>query len=200
MAAIDLCTLEQVRSRATLQTQEVEQDSVIANMITEASRAIIHHCGREFAPAVTAVTRSYAFDSWTCLAAFNSPWDLRTATTVTVDVGQSTEKVLTATQYQLALADDEYGTYGGIEFDGSLSGTKWRKRRLTVVGNWGFSTIPEDVRSACVLTVLAALRGEILSFGGPIQPNSIGVGANDPIAFPPGVRGLLTPFRRAVLA
>jgi hypothetical protein len=58
--------------------------------------------------------------------------------------------------------------------------------------------VPEDVRQACILAVSSALRENVQAFGGAVQPSSIGEGVNDAIALSPGVRGLLSRYRRTL--
>lgn len=194
--SIDLCTLAYARTHAQIPATETEQDDVIADLITSWSRFLISRYA-EFAPPVSAVARTYSFDARDRLAPFSAPWNLRSATAVTIDSGLDTQQVLVSSQWRLALYDSISSSYLGIELDRYVLATStWSTRTLTVTGNWGYASIPEDVQELCARAVTMTLRGEVQAFGSALQPNSIGDGVNEPNALPPGLRGLVLPHTR----
>ena len=190
MAATDLCTLAQVREHGQYQPTDTAQDTVAGALITRLSALIMRYCAREFAPAVNAQARTFRLRPGRCIQPV-IPRDLRAATAVAVD-GQT----LPASQWQPAMLDGPNGVYGAIEF-AYVPPSRWSARTLQITGDWGFQSVPEDVVEACVLAVGLYLRAHVSGFGTALQPNSLGDGVNAAAALPPGIRGMLDPFRRA---
>lgn len=185
-----------------MQDAHTEQDEVIASLVTAVSRAIARFCGREFAPRVDGAVRTFEFpvamhgDTGGPLISL-APFDARALTAVVLDTGRDTEDTLTSSEWRLESLDSRHSVYGSIRLDYRVSYTgTWPTRTLTATGNWGFDTVPDDVREACILAVSTHLRQDVQAFGGPLQPNSIADDVNAAVAFPPGVRGLLAPFMR----
>lgn len=196
MAGVDLCDLADVRGHSQYQASATEHDEVIGSLlIPSVSRAIAREVKRELSDA-GAATRTITFDPRDGKKLGVSPWDLRTVTAVVLDQGRPGEQTLTAAQYRLSFHDRDNGVWRGVELDQAypVSGL-FSERSVTITGTWGFAEVPDDVREACVLAVIMHLRRDVQAFGGSLQPNSFGDGVNDAVAFSPGVRGLLEPFR-----
>jgi hypothetical protein len=208
MAAQDLVTLEDVRTHLQLQTAETEQDEVISLLITRSSKAITRHCGREFAPPVDSATRRFRVLPDRHLdglyAVSLAPYDLRAATAVKLHPETAAPLTLTAgVDYLTEPINPVDGVYTDLQLrPASLTWTSTACQNfgfayLDVTGSWGFEEVPEDVKHACTLATVAALRENVQAFGGALQPNSLGEGVNDPVALPPGVRGLLARYVRS---
>ena len=199
MAAGDLTTLDAARERLQLQVDATELDLVTEATITAASQAIRWSpYGREFAPAVTAEARDFTLAS--CGHLDLAPYDLRTVTTVVVNPGDADQATIAAADYRLGPVPAKHGVYTRLELSRTLvlptPSTAWGSLRVRITGNWGFESVPPDIEQACLLYVVALIRGEVQAFGSALQPNSFGEGVNDAEAFPPGVRGLLIPYMR----
>lgn len=169
MAAIDLCTTANVREFLQKPAGDTNQDTVIASMITRASRLILTYTEREFAPTVASETRTFEYDPswprgtevWISLA----PYDLRTVASVTVDTDEGAGTALASTQYRLWPRPNPQGTFTALRIDPlGFSSRRFRMRQVQIAGAWGFSTIPEDVVDACVKTVALWLRRDVAAF------------------------------------
>lgn len=208
MAAQDLVALEDVRTHLQLQVSETEQDEVIKSLITRCSRVISGHCAREFAPPVADATRRrrvlpdrhvdglYFVDL--------SPYDLRAATLVQLHPETAAPLTLVeGVDYIVDPVEPSDGVHTSLLLrPASLTWTSitcqnFGFAHLDVTGSWGFEEVPEDVKHACILATVGALREHVQAFGGALQPNSLGEGVNDAVALPPGVRGLLARHQRA---
>jgi hypothetical protein len=156
-ATTDLCTLSDLKV-ATRITEQVRNGEIEA-AITAASIMIMRYCDREFAPASTGVTRTFPIDiSGGDLVVELNPYDLRTATTVTLSP-EGAATVLTATQYSLEPVNNPDGTYKRIKISPFVGGiiSVWALNfgyaKLSITGNWGFPAVPIDVKKACITTV-----------------------------------------------
>lgn len=191
MANTDLTTLAAVRTLLQMTGGVTEQDDIIGSLITRMSSTISRHCQREFAPAVSAASRTVELDRCASLQSL-APFDCRAATAVVLDTGMATEQTLATTQWQLALHDPSNQVWQALRLC-NVSIPSTGGRTLTVTGDWGYESVPAHVEQACILAVVSTLRQDVQAFGGPLQPNSFGDGVNDDQALPPGVRGLLAP-------
>lgn len=167
MAAQDLCTLADVKQ--ALETTESSRDALINTLITQASDAIIDETSREFAPATASATRRFRVDT---LNVSLEPYDLRTATTVTLHPESSSPQVLAAaTDYQLLPIGALSGTFMSLELSAYLASlyssetvSRFGYALLDIAGAWGFTAVPENVKRAAVLTVSSWLRRDVMSF------------------------------------
>jgi hypothetical protein len=207
VAAIDLTSLDAAREFLGLQTAETELDEVLEATITRCSRELANEFEREFAPPVTAATRTLQFQphpygaSWLVNLA---PWDLRSVTSVIVDQGLTTQLTLTSSQWELAWHDRRTQTYLALELRDVLPDTNRRRRTLTVAGDWGLSEVPEDIELGCLLYVKTVMRLDVPAFGTSPALELLGsddmAGENRRNPFPSGipnrVLGLLSHYRR----
>jgi len=213
MAAGDLCTLAEVREHMQMPTAETEQDAVIQSLITRLSLAIKGYTSREFATTLTSPPntrrltvrpRRYRDGAYIVPLA---PYDLQSATTVKLHPETASPVTLVAgTDYVLEPVDLPEGVYTEIRLSGALGvGSSTTAMRfgyayLDVTGTWGFASVPADVKEACILAVSMHLREDVQGFGSALQPNSFGEGLNQPLALPPGIRGLLDRYRGVLVA
>lgn len=197
MAAQDLCSLADVRAAEEAPSPDTTRDALIQTLITAASDAIMDEVDREFAPATTAATRRFRVDS---NAVSLAPYDLRTVTTLTLNPESSTPTVLAAgTDYELLPVGSPSGTYTSLrlsEYTVLTTETAFRMGHalIDIAGAWGFSSVPNVVNRACVLTVLSWIRRDISALG---LSNEFEQGVAQPAAFgiPYEARRLLAPYR-----
>lgn len=153
----DLTTLAAVKSAIQLPASDTDLDTLLPNLITEASVAIMDYCKREFAPVSTATTRRFKVDGY---RVDFSPYDLETSPTPTVRLHPETTTPLTLTtdQYSLSPVSPQRGVYQSIQFSGYLSIVSqtlmaFNYALVDVTGTWGFASVPVPVRRACNITV-----------------------------------------------
>lgn len=199
----DLCALADVK--AFLGSSDTTFDTQIQALITPASLAIIREAEREFAPASAAVTRRYRWDAGTLLIDL-APYDLRTITSVTLSPEGGSPSVLAdSTDYQGSPVTQPHGTFTTLRMSNLLlvriSTTLFRFGYMLVdiLGDWGFPTVPADIRQACVVTVASWLRRDIASFGQRDYPGPGGQIAPDApsvYTLPPAALRMIRPYRR----
>lgn len=200
----DLCALSDVRTALELPGTDTSRDPLISTLITQASKAIMNDTGREFAPATASATRRFRVDRFKVDL---EPYDLRSATTVTLHPESSSPVVLSAnTDYQLTPIGAPSGTYTSVKLSASLAAIgssttafQFGYALLDIAGAWGFATVPVDVQRAAILTVSSWLRRDVMSFA---LSSDIELGRGLAPALPSGfaipadARRLLQPFQR----
>ncbi len=195
----DLCTLADVKNY--LQKTDTTFDSVLSTLISRASRVIENYASREFADKGT-LTRTFQQDGYLVDLL---PYDLRAATTVTVDpVGAAT--VILTDQYALRpLNKTTLGTY--IQLRTGAYTSLYSERRSTfgsseisVTGTWGAATTPLPVVQACVVTVGLWFRREIAARGNAAADWDIDGVDLRPLSMPGAAQRLVDPYKRTVFA
>lgn len=168
--------------------------------------AIQQRYRREFVPT-TAQTRLFVVGA-DGLADLD-PYDLRVATTVTLDPAGSAT-VLAATQYRLEPRTSRTGTYTRMRLGSSVSlglsttSGEFGYDEIQILGDWGFASIPDDVRRAAIITAGSWMDRAVSSFGIPDLDGGQLVGAlssDEPASwsFPTAAHRLLEPYRRMVV-
>jgi len=196
VAASDLCTLADVRLLMQTKAANTQQDPLVSSLITPASVAIMGKVEREFAPAVSAITRVFEW-SWDSELVSLAPYDLRIATAVSVDTDQVNPYVLSVDEWRLFPKPPRDGTYMAMRlrpFGASVGRVMWRKREVSITGNWGFATVPTDVKQACALTVVHWVNVNSAAFQRP-DDNPDGY-APPRRGIPPEAWDLLARFKR----
>jgi hypothetical protein len=203
-AAWDLCTLANVREALELPTADTTRDNLIQSLISDLSRAIIREYDREFAPAATA-TRRFQVPVGSLYLDL-APYDLRTVTSLTMNPETSGGTALTAvTDYQLMPVVIQQGTYQGVRFSNRITSLHTSQTAqdygytlVDINGAWGFASVPDDVKRACVIAVQSGLRRDLteLAIAGIDEPQSISPEGPATHAIPAASRRLLAPFRR----
>lgn len=211
MAAIDLCTLSDVRGELELPASDTTRDTLISSVITACSRAIHTYCQREFKTETNgSTTRRFKVPNLAYVVDL-APFDLRSVTTVTIHPESSSATTLTAwTEYQLApltLVD----TYQQIRISPWVAqmhvGDTPRRFGYTIVDvtstTWGFASVPDDVKRAAIITVCANIdrRIDAYDIGAMDMVNSdIGLqpARNATFSIPTPAMALLGPYRRTV--
>jgi hypothetical protein len=205
MAAYDLTTLAAVRETLELPSGDVSRDALIGTLIADMSKAIINEVDREFAPATASATRRFTLEAGSLVLDL-APFDLRSATAVTINPEASNATVLTATtDYQLVPFQPRDGTYLSIRFAGNLvnlhtsdTARDFGYTLVDVAGAWGFATVPDDVERACIIAVTAALRRDVgeLAIAGIEDPQSMSMEGPATYSLPMASRRLVAPYRR----
>lgn len=167
MAAIDLCTIEDVKEQIQLPDNVVNLDALIPTYITDASRAIMNYTKREFRTEVTnPATRRFKVSGY---RVDFSPWDLQAnAGPYTVTLHPETNQPYTLNdgsaptyafpEYAFQPINPQRGLYTSLQFSGflviiSTTLMAFNYALVDITGTWGWPSVPEDVNRACVLTV-----------------------------------------------
>lgn len=200
MAAQDLCTLADVKT--ALEITDTSRDSLISALITQASDAILSDTDREFAPVTASATRRFRIDSFTVNL---SPYDLRTAATVTLHPESTAPQTLTAaSDYQLLPIGSPSGTFTSLVLANTLAqigssdtAFKYGYALLDVNGAWGFSAVPTDVIRAAVITVGAWMRKDVTSILAEVDlAEGLAPAFPSTLEIPRNAKALLGPFYR----
>lgn len=189
-AANALCTLAQVREYLQRPATSTEQDDAITDLIDRASKMILNFTGREFAPATTSDTRTFVYEGNGQLDL--APYDLRSVTSLSIDVETTSPTALTAgTDFFFRPKPNPDGTYTW------LTGLPARSAdsEVSITGAWGFSSVPADVEDSCIKTVALWLRRDVSAFTTTF--NIAEDRAERPESLPSAVRAALWHYRRA---
>lgn len=202
----NLCSIEDVRLQAEWISGDTSLDDKISELIGMASRQIAQTWQREFAPASTAVTRTFRVDDNNRVNL--APYDLRAATEVKLYVDTANPRTLSASEYDFRPSVSPDGVYGWLKLSSSValwSNHQWNfgKSTISVKGDWGFAAVPEDVKRACVITVQSWLRrSDPKLIGGAAQAqlgyNSGGLAPQPGVTYsiPYSAQEILKPYRR----
>lgn len=198
----DLTNLAAVRRY--LQSVGNDQDQVIGDLITAASGVIQEWTGREFTPSGPSTRRFPVTGRIVDL----EPFDLRSASAVTLDPESTSPRVLTVdVDYALEPVSKALGgTYvqvrlsSFVPFGLSQAAQAFGRAYLDVTGLWGMSDVPAAVAQACVDTVCAWMRSDVQSFSTSFNPDEPGVVYSSGANLPASVRYKIHPYRRLTFA
>lgn len=203
MASGDLTTLDAVKTAIDLPDQDTDLDQLLPDLITQASQAIMNWCKREFAPNGTVATRRFRMEHYNIDL---SPYDLQSATTVTLHPSDDTATtVLDTTDYKLKPVSYQHGVYTSLQISGyvavvSQNQMKYGWTDIDIAGTWGFPEIPDAVIRAANVTVASWVTrtapGVSSAYG---IPTSGAMGATTFRAdwhIPFAAMKLLSPYRR----
>ena len=191
------CTLDEVKS--ALRITDNTDDELLENSIEGASRRIDGYCGRRFYQQ-NATLSLYAIDSYT----LPTQDDLYSVTTLkTDDDGDGTYETTwtTGVDYQLEPLDAVI-TGQPIRTITAICGKTFPLFSLPalpsaqIVGVWGWSAIPDDVREACVLLTM---RG-FARYNAALGVVGFADMAIQVRAIYPDVRDFLNPYRKFGIA
>jgi hypothetical protein len=187
VSAYALTSLANCRAFLQKQVADTQQDAEIEKEIDRASQAIITRFGK-FKPAETAATKKFLFYGTNRLNLF--PYFLGALTSVTFDTEQGgTSTALTNEEYFLRPLDPQDGAYRWLYLPDHTATTP---RQVSVLGNWGFSTVPADVEQACIITVATWMRREVAAFSTTFSLEEDRV--ERPEALPRTAMRLLSPY------
>lgn len=213
MAAIDLCSRSEVRAELELPASDTTRDSLIDAQITALSRAISVYCSREFKTESSgSTTRRFQLAYGSTFLDLD-PYDLRSASSLTVklnpeEAGGGTTLTVTR-DYQLTPVQPR-DTFMGIRMNPEVSGLHnsdtARNFGYTLVdvtsASWGFSSVPEDVKRACIVAVAANMDRRLDAFGAVqdlVDPDAgIQPLRAASFAIPTASLAMLAPYRRHV--
>lgn len=202
MADDDLTTVAKVRRFLQKPDDDVEQDQVIGELITRASRAIQTYCGVIFRPTSSGnVTFVYRGGGRLSLA----PYVAQSVSAVSWGSETSSPSTLATSDYQLRPKPPKNGVYRwlrtatqgsqryGPEFPGERDSAE---TEVTVTGVWGYPTIPDDLEHACIVTVATWLRLHVSAFSTVFNVDEQQL--ERPEALPSAVRAGLSHYRQVV--
>lgn len=199
----DLCTVADVKQAQESSIVSTALDALIQTYITQASTILPERYQRDFAPRTG--TETFMVDSYRVDFA---PYDLNTPTTVTLHP-EGTGVVLTRdVGYQLLpIGQTEVlGTYNGMQLSGlqsvySTNSTRFGYEQVSILGTWGPTGVPNDIRRAAVITVMSWLDRGWSQYNLPtvepmrdLRPEMFG---GWPI--PPQAHAILRPYQRAMI-
>jgi hypothetical protein len=209
VAAVDLCTLADVRLQAKHRVAYTSDDSLISPLITAASRQIMRETEREFSPATAAATRRRRVHpdriSGGAYLVELAPYDLRSVTAVTLHPEAASPVTVAAADRLLMPVEATDGVYTQLLLDAALSLnsdtlTSFGFALVDIAGAWGFAAVNEDVKQAAIVTVLSWLQRDTAAFGlqelGD-EPRAVQPDLPANFSLPPAARRLLAPWRRA---
>jgi hypothetical protein len=184
-------------------------DDVILAYIDEASSLIIKEYRREFAPASTAVTRRFRlYESGQGRRANLTPYDLRNPTSVVLHPETSNPLTLSSSDYELEPFVNSEGVYTSLRISPwiaivSLKYLKFGAAYIDITGDWGFATVPSQVKRAAVITVRTWVRKDARAMAGSLGGNYYSGQELTPdmpstYALPAAARKLLYSYKREV--
>lgn len=210
MAAGDLCTLSDVRLVLEYAAADTSRDALISDRITAASQMIRSYTERQFTAESAATKRFQVYPGQLIIDL--APWDLRSVTTMLLHPESDTPSTLNVNEaYVLRPVQPRYGVYTHINLSNRLllgGSTVYRwfgYAFLDITGNWGFSSVPQEVRDATIDCVVAWLRRDLssVSYGGMMDLDSTSTVGERPASgytIPLSARQKLDPFRRSMPA
>jgi hypothetical protein len=180
------------------ETTTTSQDNLLTLLINTKSEAIRDWTQREFTTSTQTRTFDYDGSGYMSLA----PYELRTATSITVTEDNGTSTVLTASDYRLdPPGKTQQSTYLNLEIDPQLFPTSEPfGLEVAIAGDWGMAAVPAAAEEACLVAVDDGFRnpGGFSSFA--VGPYSAGEDISLPgrplSGLPPRSRSLLRPFVR----
>lgn len=204
----NLCTLADVRLELEHRGAYTGQDSKITELIPPASKQIMREYEQEFAPATAATTRRRRVLPGRkirgAVAVDLAPYNLRAVDAVTLHPEAAVPDVLAATEYKLMPVEKHDGVYRYLLLDARLSYLSdtletFGFALLDVEGDWGFASIPTEVRRACALTVAAWVQRTTAVGAGSVdddEPRQILPDRPTNFSIPPAARRMLATWRR----
>jgi hypothetical protein len=207
MAAGDLCSLADVRLALELGT-DTSRDSLISQLVTVYSAAIVSELNRQFAPVEgstgTPVTHRFKLPVGQLRLPLE-PYDLQQVTSITVSPESSSPQTLTVTDqviFQPVTKPD--GVWTSMDISQFVVATavaqtafRFGYALIDITGVWGFPTVPDPVRQACILAVTSAMRRDIGAFGMDIhEAEQYATGPQVSFGLPAASRKLLNNYRR----
>lgn len=196
-----LCSVEDVRDILQLSATEHGQDDAIRAAIKAASKALQTWTGREFLPT-TGATRTITYRGGGILDPV--PYDLRSITQIQ-DVTTATAPLtlVSGSDYYPLPADPDGIILAGFPLlTNYRSYTAPRVRQLEITGDWGFASIPADIRQAAAMTAASWVDRSTSDYAAVAAGEVIDPTADrgSTYAIPPAAKSLARPYRRIPVA
>ena len=168
MAAGDLTSVEKVRQFLQKPAADTNQDTLIADLITRASRVLQRRFGREWATTLSPNpgTRSFTYRGGGVVSL--GPYEVRAVTGVSYDAQGDSPTTLSSGDWFLRPVESQDGVYSSLYLpdyirDNTMGGA-FPDRVVSVTGTWGWASVPADVEHACIVTVATWLRRDVQAF------------------------------------
>ena len=148
-------------------------DAQIDEVLLQASRAVEHHCGRQFNKATSATAKLYYPTSWYC-ATVDDFWTTASLAIATDSSNSGTYGTVWATtDYQLeplnGVVDGETGwPYYDVRAVGSRRfpcAYVTQRAPLQVTAQWGWTAVPANVKVATIYLTLETFKLKGAPFG-----------------------------------
>ena len=171
MAITDgLCTLDEVKAALALTVDNTVHDTRIEVAVEAASRMIESECRRTFTDAGSATARLYVAEH---------PWyvevdDFHTTTGLVVRTDPGADGTFDLTwstgDYQLEPLSGRWNgrtwPYNRIRARASLTFPRYRREALIeVTAQWGWASVPTDVKQAAIVQSVALFKASDAPFG-----------------------------------
>lgn len=192
------CTLGELK--AVLRIMDTVDDELLESRISEASRVIDQHCDRRFYADGTATARVFVANATDVVFVD----DISTTTGLVVKTDSAGDgtylTTLTASQFQNEPLNATSKGLPITSIRGTATGvfpTTAAPAGVQVTAKWGWPSVPEPVKSACILLAgrLVKRGDSLLGVAGFGDLGAITVRAIDP-----DVERMLRPYRIAVVA
>lgn len=197
-----LCEIADVRIAMETETVDVALDAVIGQMIPVASELIMQETQRELAPATTSATRDFRVSGSNVVDL--APYDLRSATTVTLDPAGAAQVLVANQDYALMpIGGGKWSVFTDVKLATGLAvttATGLDVVTLRVAGAWGFASVPPIAKEACVFTVRSWLRRTYPDGYGAVAEDARG--SMPPLmgyAIPLAAKSMLRPLYRNII-
>lgn len=201
---VDLCAIDDVRAYRQKPDSDTDQDGVVAQLITAASRAINTYCGIDITPIATlAETHVFVYRGGGTLSLAAGRKVAQSVTSVVMDSDTASPSALSSGDWQLRPKPARDGVYRWIRIPGAGTaafgphkpgerGTA--EREASVTGLFGYPEIPADVRHWAVVTVCEWLDRDVSSFSRTFSLDEARL--ERPEALPSAVRAGLAHYRQ----
>jgi uncharacterized phiE125 gp8 family phage protein len=191
-----LTTLDDVRAQLNMDDTVTDHDTLLEQLIVQATGAIQRHTGCEFVSAahdgqdpIEDVARRFPYTGGAFLHL--SPFDATSITSVQLDPDSASPVTLADDEYRLWPVSSRDGEIHTIELLASAATYGGPTRIVEVTGRWGWPQVPAEVKQAAEAVVVHWYRVHAQNQ----QGYSADVDRYGPVAFPTMARMLLEPFR-----
>lgn len=208
MASGDLCSLSDVRLALELGSSDTSRDTLISQLVTLYSASIVSELNRQFAPIEgstgTPVTHRFKLPVGQTRLPLE-PYDLQQVTSITVSPESSSSQTLAVTdQVIFHPVTKPDGVWTSMDISHWVVSTyiaqtafRFGYALIDITGVWGFPTVPDPVRQACILSVTSAMRRDIGAFGMDMhEATEFATAPQASFGLPAAARKLLNNYRR----
>lgn len=197
----NLVELAEVRLAMGVDDTDRSQDARILRLIADASTMIAAEVQRELLPAEDATRRRSSRTGVIDLV----PFDLRSATTVTLDPDGGAQVLVAGDDFKLLPIGGSsiLGTYTSLVLDSAIgvdaldSVVRFGEVEVAILGDWGPTSVPLAAREACITTVRSWLRRDVAALASyDDDPGHGGFAPSQAFGLPPAARNMLRPLYR----